>query len=125
MAGRPGRGGQNRIDVHTHLLRGTFRRERHQAALDAQAPVWIPTTEQLAALGPAGRTLIDRLRTHFELNAWEGELVIEAAVISDRLAEIRILRAADPDVKTRLVLDKTEQNWSKQLANLLLALRVR
>jgi hypothetical protein len=128
MAGRPGpnrSGGSNKIPAELHVLRGTYRPGRHQAELDAGQPVWQPSESQVHALATEGRALIDRLRAVYTLNPWEGELALEAAVIADRLAEIRTARLEVHDLKMRLTLDKTEQLWSKQLAALLLALRVR
>jgi len=127
MAGRPGRsGGHNRIDPREHLLRGTFNPTRHGpalAALEAAAAPWAPTRAQLAALGAAGRAFLARVRASYELSTWEGELLLEAAVVTDRLAQVRRVRVR-ADVKTCLALDKSEQLWVKQLTALLLALRV-
>jgi len=127
MPGRPGRsGGQNRIDPREHLLRGTFNATRHGpalAALEAAAAPWEPTRPQLAALGEDGRAFIARVRATYELSVMEGELLLEAAVVTDRLAQIRRTRKS-ADVKTRLALDKCEQLWLKQLTALLLAVRV-
>jgi hypothetical protein len=125
MAGRSGgHRPRNKIDPSVHVLRGTFRPARHGAALDAQQPVWAPADAQLAVLGPEGQALVARLRGIYELTPWEGELTLEAAVATDRLAEIRQTRPGC-DLKARLALDKTEQVWQQQLAALLLALRVR
>jgi hypothetical protein len=128
MAGRPGRsGGHNRLDARLHVLRGTYNATRHGAALagiQTTGAPWHPTPAELAKLGPDGQAFVARLRAAFELNVWEGELVVEAAVATDRLAQLRRDRDAC-DVKTRLTLNKTEQVWQKQLTTLLLALRIR
>ena len=126
MAGRPGRsGGHNRIATAQHLVRGTFAtRQKAQAALETGVAIWTPTGAQEAALGADGRALVERLRAHFDLNPWEGELVLEAAIAVDRLAQIRRERDGC-DLKARLALDKCEQLWQKQLSGLLLSLRVR
>jgi hypothetical protein len=124
MAGKRGRGGQNRIDPRLHLLRGTFRPERHQAALEASQPVWAPAARQLQALAADGQAFVERLRVQYELNPWEGELVLEAAVAVDRLAELRRTRGGE-SLRDRLALEKCEQLWQKQLSALLLSLRVR
>ena len=125
MAGRPGRsGGANRIDPRLHVLRGTFDARRHGAALEAGQPVWTPVASQIQALAGAGQAFVERLRAQYDLNPLEGELVLEAAVCVDRLAELR-RPPASKTLRDRLALAKVEQNWQKQLSALLLALRVR
>jgi hypothetical protein len=125
MAGRPGRsGGHNRISLAEHVLRGTFNATRHgrrQAALNG--PPWSPTKAQLQALGPNGRGLLERLAAVYVLGVLEGELALEAAVVADRLAELRDSRRTG-DLALRLKLDKTEQLWQRQFSSLLLALKV-
>src|SRR5262245_54919907 len=117
MAGRPGRsGGHNKIDPRMHAIRGTFNPTRHGpalAALETSAAPWEPTRAQLAALGDDGRAFVARVRATYELSVMEGELLLEAAVVTDRLAQIRRTRKS-ADVKTRLALDKCEQLWLKQ-----------
>ena len=126
MAGRPGRsGGHNRLSTEQHLLRGTFAtRQKAQAALQIGMPTWTPTGAQVAALGEEGRAFVARLQTHVDQTVLEGELVLEAAVAVDRLAQIRRERDGC-ELKARLALDKCEQLWQKQLSGLLLSLRVR
>jgi hypothetical protein len=127
MSGRPGRsGGQNKLSVEEHLLRGTFNPTRHAAQLEALrtgGAVWTPTRPQLMALGPAGRALVGRLRQHYDFSPVEGELLLEAGVTVDRLADLR-RRRVEADVKTQRVLDRTEPVYVKQLAALLGVLRV-
>jgi hypothetical protein len=125
MAGRPGRsGGHNRLDPATHLLRGTFNPTRHQAALETDQPAWAPAPGQLKGLGPAGRALVKRLRAIYQCSPVEGELLVEAAMATDRLAQIRALRAACADTKLLLRLNRDEQQWQRQLTMLLQTLRV-
>lgn len=123
MSGRPGRsGGHNRIDPALHILRGTFNATRHAKLLTPQ-PVWEPS-KRLAALEPAGRALVARLTAVYEFAVIEGEVVMEAGVGTDRLADIRARRAqATPE--ERVALDRLELQWQKQVTGLLLSLRVR
>lgn len=125
MAGRPGRsGGANKIDPRLHVLRGTFRPERHGAALAATQPPWQPAEADLARLQPEGRALVDRVQAVYDLAAIEGELLVEGAIALDRLTEIRRTRQTC-SLKERLQLDKLEVTWQRALTQCLLSLRVR
>jgi hypothetical protein len=124
MSGRPGRsGGGNRIDPRLHVLRGTFRPERHAQLLASSDAVWQPTPAQLAVLGPDGQALITRVLTTYTVRVVEGEFLLEAAHATDRLAHLRqaLLSAEQPD---RLKLERAEQQWQRQLLSCLQAMKV-
>jgi hypothetical protein len=128
MAGKPGRsGGHNRLSVEQHLLRGTFNPTRHAPKTQPRAgvPPWEPSESQLVVLGTDGRALVERYTSAFELTLVEGDVVIEAAVALDRLAELRRTRSDVADLKLRLQLHRIEQAWQRVYAMLLASLRVR
>jgi hypothetical protein len=83
----------------------------------------VPTAAQLDALGEDGRALVTRLCDVFDFNHVEAEIVVNAAVATDRIADLRGARAATA-FPARLALDRAELAWMKHLAALLLALRV-
>jgi hypothetical protein len=120
MAGRPGRGGQNRIAPDAHVLRGTFKPSRHAARIGA-GPVWDPAAV-LAALDVPGRAFLERLCAGYTLSLIEGEVAVQAAQALDRLAEIRA-RRAKASAKARAALDRQELAWGRALNGCLLALR--
>ena len=123
MPGRPGRsGGQNRISLEAHVLRGTFNPTLH-AHLSA-GPSWEPSPADLEPLGSAGQALVARLRDAYDLSPIEGELVLEGAVAADRLADVRDRRTRTR-VKDKSTLDRIELAWHRALSNCLLALRAR
>ena len=123
MAGRPGRsGGQNRMSLAAHVLRGTFRPERH-APLIPPGPPWDPAPALLEALGTAGRAFVTRIRAAYELSALDGELALEGGHAADRLAALR--RRKGGSVAARDARAKLELNWQKALTACLLALRAR
>ena len=110
------------MSLATHVLRGTFRPERH-AALIQPGPTWDPAPELLEALGTAGRAFVTRMRGAYELSVIEGELAIEGAHTVDRLAALR--RRKGGTVAARDARAKLEMGWKKDLAACLLALRSR
>ena len=124
MPGRPGRsGGHNRIAPDVHVLRGTFRPERHTLPSPAKSAEWVPTEPQLAGLHAAGRAFVARVLAEYQFTPMEGELVLETAQVCDRLAQLR--RAlAGADVALRLKLDRVEQGWCRQFATFTNALKV-
>lgn len=122
MAGRPGRsGGAGRIDPALHVLRGTFRKERH-ARPASNGPVWAPSPAELEHLGSTGQAFVGRLVSVYEFGVVEGEILIEAAHASDRLAEHRRRREHWP-ADDRTGIDKLEIAWQRALVTSLLALR--
>jgi len=124
MSGRPGRsGGSNRIDPQVHILRGTFRPERHAKLLPG-GPVWEPTAADLEGLGAAGRRFVAELLAVYELNRLDAALAVEGAVLQDRLAEVRAGRGT-ASAKERRALNRQELAWSRALTNIVLALRSR
>ena len=65
-----GSGGANRLPVELHLARGTYRQDRHAAALAAQQRPSTPVSRAdrravLAGLGKAGRKVATRLLDDF------------------------------------------------------------
>jgi len=122
VAGRPGRsGGWNRLPAEVHALRGTKPRK---APVPEAHVAWLPTEAQLAGLDVAGRAFVDRLLAPYEFSPVEGELLLEAAAIADRLATIRQARDG-ADLPGRLALERAERLWAKQFSALLLNLRPR
>jgi hypothetical protein len=112
----------NRIPDQVHWLRGTWRRDRHDLPTSPPAPDWTPTAAQLGALEPAGRAWLDRFLAEQVVSSIEGEVILTLALIEDRLAEIHQARLT-ADLTLRLKLDRLEQNWLRQRATLLLALK--
>jgi hypothetical protein len=123
MAGKPGRTAPNRIPDQVHWLRGTFRKDRHTLPSSSKTAEWTPTEAQLAAVGQAGRAFVARVLAEYVFTPMEGELVLEAAQVCDRLAQIRQARG-DADVALRLKLDRVEQGWLRQFSTLAFALKV-
>ena len=120
-AGRP------RLSPATHLLRGTWRPSRHgvrpptsAAVLEmpAAAGVWAPDAADLAALGTAGRVLVEALLARYDLAPVEGRVLVEAGHAADALATVRA--AEQPDIITQ----RLEMQWSKHYAALLAQLHV-
>src|SRR5688572_2968232 len=122
MGGRPGRsGGANALAPAAHVLRGTFRPDRHsRPSTDPAAGAdWKPTRRDLAALGPAGRAFVARMRTEFQFDFAEGQLVLEAGHASD---ELKRLRAVDRDslkAQQTGAHDRRLRQWSHHYAALL------
>ena len=113
-----------------HLTRGTYRRDRH-GELPAhvhQMPMvddWMPTQEDLDALGPAGRDFVARVLEASKVSSVsEGYTVLEAAHCVDALAQIRAVSTIGKSVAETNMLQRLELSWSKQLAALLSLLRV-
>ena len=92
MAGRKGRsGGHNRVSAQEHLLRGTFRKDRHTtrrspAFADNHAPAneaaAVPPDELLAGLGEAGRALVLKL---YPTGGWSVTAQIFLRIAASRL----------------------------------------
>ena len=123
MAGKPGRTAPNRIPADVHLLRGTFRKDRHTLPSSSKTAEWTPTEKQLAALGPAGRAFVARALADYVFTPMEGALVLETAHVVDRLEQIRQTRDG-ADVDLRLKLDRVEQGWLRQYATFMNALKL-
>ena len=124
MAGRPGRsGGHNRLSVEAHLLRGTFNPSRH-ARPASTGPAWVPVPAALERLGPDGRDFIGRMTATYEFSGVEGEMVMEAATMVDRLSEVRARRDTYPADEVA-VSDKLEMRWQKAFVGVLQVLRSR
>jgi hypothetical protein len=123
MAGKPGRTAPNRIPPEVHWLRGTFRKDRHTRPSSSKTADWTPTAPQLAALGVAGRAFVDRVRADYVFVPLEGEVVLQAAQVLDRLEALRQARDG-ADLALRLKLDRVEQGWLRQYAMFLNALKV-
>jgi len=124
MPGRPGRsGGQNRIPLEAHLVRGTFRPGEHAYRTPA-GPAWEPTAAQLAALGDDGRAFVARVLAGYVVGALEGELALEGAHAVDRLADVRARRHRAAGKRLAL-LDRQELAWTRVLSGCVLALRAR
>lgn len=103
MAGTKGRSGRKRLSTTAHLLRGTFRPDRHRlpdpgvgaAAVDPAALVRLGE-----GLGEAGRQLI--VEHLAEFSSWDARsraLLRTAAEAADRVAEVRAAIAADGVVR--------------------------
>ena len=122
MAGKPGRAAPNKISTIDHLRRGTFRADRHRQP--PVGPPWEPSPDQIVTLGPAGKALFGRLQTAYAFNVCEGELIIEAAIIADRLQQLRARRDRLDDAGC-LKSDRVEATWQRQLLGVLQALNVR
>ena len=126
MTGRPGRsGGQNRLSLEAHVLRGTFNPTRHGHLIDP-GPAWDPAPALLEALGAAGRAFVARPAGGLRpLSALEGELALEGAHAVDRLAELRRPTARRHRERPARLGPKLELAWQKALSVCLLALRAR
>jgi hypothetical protein len=107
MAARPGREPWNKIDPEEHKRRGTYRADRHgpQAgvaawlpASEAAAPLaaWQPTETDVATLGDAGRTFLERTLEEATVDFFQGQLLMAAAHTLDRLTVWRAQAQADP-----------------------------
>lgn len=77
-AGRPS------TPLSEHLLRGTYRPDRHGPRSNVAtmpvlpAPDWRPTAADLAELGPRARRWLDHVVTAYQLDPVEGESVLLA-----------------------------------------------
>jgi hypothetical protein len=128
MAGQTGRSGRPRKPVADLLRTDTFRRDRHGArAGDAgrapAGPDWQPPPEALAALGTAGRALVDAMLAAYALSASEGLLVVEAGHAADAVAMWR--RRAAEDGREQGAASRLYLGWSRHLAALMMALKVK
>jgi hypothetical protein len=120
-AGRP------RLSPATHLLRGTWRPSRHGVrpatsaavlAMPVAAGAWAPDPADLAALGTAGRVLVEALLARYDLGPIEGYVLIEAGHTADAPATVRT--AEQPDIVTQ----RFEMQLSRHFAALLAQLHV-
>jgi hypothetical protein len=119
--------GRKRLPLATHLLRGTWRPSRHgvrpamsAAVLEMPVPVgsWAPQPADLAALGAAGRALVEALLSRYDFRAVEGCVLLEAGFAADALARLRAMD--EPDAATQRLM----QQWSKLFSTLLGQLHV-
>ena len=99
MAGIPGRsGGANRVPTEQHLLRGTFRRDRHQVAATAPHPPIqaVDRRRTLRGLRGEARRLADRLLS--EYSGWDSatlEALRAYALSCERLERLQRTPADD------------------------------
>lgn len=85
---------------------------------------WQPASEDLAALGDAGRAFVSRLFEGFTVsNAAEGAILLEAGHSVDALSAIRGLSMDGKTVPEINAFQRLEIAWSRQLASLLAQLR--
>jgi len=100
MAGIKGRsGGHNRLSTQAHILRGTFRKDRHATGrtpafadngLPANDPAAVPPDELLAGLGEAGRALVLKL---YPTGFWTVQAQIFLRIAASRLDMAAAARA--------------------------------
>jgi hypothetical protein len=127
MSGRPGEAPATIGSIPGNLTRGTFNATRYGPALatiDRQAAPWVPTAAHLAGLEPSGRARVQGTLAAYDFRVAESELLIKAATVCDRLAELRHARKACGP-KERRGLDRQEQAWQKSLMAWWLSLTVR
>jgi hypothetical protein len=109
--------GPRPLPVLEHLRNGTFRASRHAHRLaELVAPtgvVWTPSEADKAALGPAGRRLLDEVLDANTLTITDGHQLLEAARAADTLLRLRM--EAEPNL-TMVRL------WSQHLCATLRAL---
>ena len=107
MAGVKGRSGRRPLPVSVHILKGTFRKDRHGARLAAgvegatalQPSVPFPPAALTAGLRERGLQLV--LDLWGEYGSWEPQkllLLHEAGVVADSLAEYAAVIAKDGKV---------------------------
>jgi hypothetical protein len=102
VAGKPGRGGQNRLSADEHRLRGTFRKDRH-AGIDGQArpdlrPVSLGERRRvLAGLEPAARRLAVELLDTF--SGWDPSSLQTLRLYVQ--SSVRLEAIADPAERRR------------------------
>jgi len=110
-----------------HWLKGSWRVDRHgprpaslAAVVEAPSPgaVWMPSADDLAALGPAGRAFVQMLLARFEVGVVEGRLLTEAGHAVSALADLRTRTRTDAEQQ------RLELAWSRHLAALLGQLRL-
>src|SRR5918995_3164475 len=124
--GRRAGAGRPRLSPATHMLRGTWRPSRHgvrpatSSAVEMPVPTgsWRPDAADLAALGTAGRVLVEALLSRYDFAAVEGCVLLEAGHAADALAAVRA--AEQPDI----IAQRLEMQWSKHYAALLAQLHV-
>jgi hypothetical protein len=90
---RPG-AGRPRKSLATHVLRGTYRPDRHGprpsnvVALPAPVADWMPAQSDMIGLGARARDWLDATLTTHRLDALEGAHVLLALRCLDRLDQL-------------------------------------
>ena len=133
MSGMPGRSGAKRLPLSHHLLMGTYRRDRHGELPAHVTPMppqpggiphpWSPTPAERRALGRAGQRFLRAQCAAYEFSLREGTILLEAAVVTDRLAALRAEAGEASGAALRQV-HRSELQWSRHLVSLLAQLRV-
>ena len=124
-AGRP------RKSVEVHVRAGTYRKARH-GALPANvlpmptvaADTWSPSEEELAAIGPAGRVLIEKLSQPYVFTVLDGVVLLELGHAEVALTAVRSIDRTGLTLDKILKLERVEQTWQRQKAALLAQLRI-
>jgi hypothetical protein len=95
MAGKPGRGGQNRLSLAEHLTQGTFRRDRHAekftSSIGQDPTPAAPPRAILDGLRAPGRRFMRALYSQFHVNPVEA---IVARLCGESLDDLDAARRA-------------------------------
>ena len=129
---RPG-AGRPRKPLSDHLLRGTYRRDRHGASAVERRADAGATIDALAAdrgrPGGSGDTRAARwsaeVLERFELTFWDGWLLIEAAKTADVLHDLRMADAGGLSPREAQTRDRQIRQWTQLYTTLLRDLRGR
>ncbi len=116
--GRRARSGPVALPAATHMLRGTHRPDRH-GRLDGsrdQPAEWTPVDADLARLGVAGRTLVERIRRDYVLSPLDGVRVVQAGEVMDKIAALLALARTGFTPAEAATLDRSELGWRQLLA---------
>ena len=124
-AGRP------RMPLTQHVLRGTWRKDRHGElpahvhAIDAEggSDAWMPAEAQLQALGEAGRAFLERMLSANDVTAVEGELLLELGHCTQALADVRAIPREGLTLKEANALGRLEQGWVQRFSSLMQMVR--
>jgi hypothetical protein len=126
---RPG-AGRPRKALQTHLLAGSYRRDRHGERPSNVVPMpdssteWQPTAADLGAIPEPGRRVVMDLLAKYAFGLIEGPLVLEAGRAVTALDVIRELARKTRPLDEALKLQRLELQWQQRLQSLLLSLKV-
>jgi hypothetical protein len=125
------RTGRPRKPLAQHVMRGTYRRDRHGELPAHVHPIgsgtstaWMPDRAQLDAQGAAGRAFVEQMVAANELNDREGAIVLELGHVKTALAAVRAVTRDGLSLKECAVRDRIELGWVRAFASLMAMLKV-
>jgi len=129
---RPG-SGRKPLPLETHVLRGSYRKDRHGplpasvgnvALMPAPVASWHPEAAELRALPRAGRVIVGKLLAAYEFSTAEGALLLELGQAVGSLEAVRGTQRGGLSVREAIAMEKLEIAWQRQVAALIAQLRV-